>query len=68
MVSDFFFFFFFFFCLFGLRFGIVQMTRDSPPKPGELSAYSVFNKNFEKLPGTFDADQIDRQFRTGRMF
>jgi hypothetical protein len=24
-------------------------------KPGELSAYSVFNKDFKKIAGTFDA-------------
>ena len=27
-------------------------------KSGSLSAYSIFNKNFEKLPGEFSADQM----------
>jgi hypothetical protein len=36
-------------------------------RPGQKSAYSVFNKNFEKLQGTFDAEQIDAQYRTGRL-
>lgn len=31
-------------------------------KKGTLSAYSVFNKNFEKLPGTFDSDKVDEAF------
>lgn len=26
-----------------------------------MSAYSVFNKNCEKILGTFDANQIDRE-------
>jgi len=31
----------------------------------ELSAYSVFNPNFEKLQGTFSAEDYDRQLRRG---
>jgi hypothetical protein len=31
----------------------------------QLSAYSVFNPNFEKLPGTFSAEDYDRQLRRG---
>ena len=31
-------------------------------KPGTLSAYSVFNKNNEKLLGTFDLDSVERSF------
>ena len=34
--------------------------------PGTLSAYSIFNKNHEKILGTFDSDQVDKQF-AGRM-
>lgn len=30
--------------------------------PGTLSAYSIFNKNHEKLLGTFDAQEVDKQF------
>ncbi|CAF0964269.1 unnamed protein product [Adineta ricciae] len=31
----------------------------------QLSAYSVFNPNFEKLQGTFSAEDYDRQLRHG---
>jgi hypothetical protein len=31
----------------------------------QLSAYSVFNPNFEKLQGTFSAEDYDRQLRRG---
>lgn len=27
-------------------------------KEGEMSAYSVFNKGFKKLPGTFSAEEM----------
>lgn len=30
---------------------------------GSLSPWSVFNPNFEVMPGTLTADQLDRQFR-----
>ncbi len=30
-------------------------------KEGEISAYSVFNKNCEKILGTFDSNQIERE-------
>jgi len=36
-------------------------------REGELSAYSIFNRNVERLPGQLDADQIDREIRQGRM-
>jgi len=36
-------------------------------RPGEKSAYSVFNKGQEQIQGTFSADQIDKQFRTGSL-
>ena len=29
--------------------------------PGTLSAYSLFNKNHEKILGTFDSQEVDRQ-------
>ncbi|PHU08400.1 hypothetical protein BC332_20260 [Capsicum chinense] len=35
-------------------------------KQGELSAYSVFNEDFRELPGTLNADHIDRDIRAGR--
>lgn len=31
----------------------------------ELSAYSVFNPNFEKIQGTFSAEDYDKQLRRG---
>ncbi len=31
----------------------------------ELSAYSVFNPNFEKIQGTFSGEDYDRQLRRG---
>ena len=34
-------------------------------KNSELSAYSVFNKNFERLEGTLTADQFERELRLG---
>ena len=32
-------------------------------KDGKLSAYSVFNKNFETIKGTLTADQFDNEIR-----
>ena len=34
-------------------------------KPGELSAYSVFNEGFQRIMGDLDAEQIDQQLRRG---
>eukprot|EP00729_Bicosta_minor_P003696 gene3696-10459_t len=36
-------------------------------RPGEKSAYSVFNRGVEQIQGTFSADDIDRQYRTGSL-
>lgn len=36
-------------------------------KPGEASAYSIFNEDFRELPGTLNADRIDRDVRTGQV-
>lgn len=33
---------------------------------GELSAYSIFNENFRELPGTLNADRLDRDIRAGQ--
>ena len=35
-------------------------------KPGEASAYSLFNRGFRALPGQLTADEVDRQVRTGQ--
>ncbi|XP_021765687.1 uncharacterized protein LOC110730213 isoform X1 [Chenopodium quinoa] len=34
---------------------------------GELSAYSIFNEDFRELPGTLNADRLDRDLRTGQL-
>ena len=34
-------------------------------KPGEASAYSVFNPNCERLDGTFTMEQFERELRYG---
>lgn len=33
---------------------------------GDLSAYSIFNENFRELPGTLNADRLDRDIRAGQ--
>ncbi|XP_043693921.1 uncharacterized protein LOC122644606 [Telopea speciosissima] len=33
---------------------------------GDLSAYSIFNEDFRELPGTLNADRIDRDVRAGQ--
>ncbi|KAM7259637.1 hypothetical protein ACFE04_015378 [Oxalis oulophora] len=35
-------------------------------KPGEVSAYSIFNEDFRELPGTLNADRLDRDIRNGQ--
>ncbi len=39
--------------------------RNESRKRGELSPYSVFNENFQRIMGDLDADQIDEQLRRG---
>ncbi|KAJ9135095.1 hypothetical protein P3X46_032314 [Hevea brasiliensis] len=34
---------------------------------GDLSAYSIFNDDFRELPGTLNADRIDRDIRAGQL-
>jgi hypothetical protein len=36
-------------------------------RPGTLSPYSVFNRNFERLEGTFDPSKFEKQLRQGRI-
>lgn len=36
-------------------------------REGEASAYSIFNDNFQQLPGQLTADQLDDQVRRGQM-
>ncbi|RZS11960.1 hypothetical protein BHM03_00043338, partial [Ensete ventricosum] len=33
---------------------------------GDLSAYSIFNEDFQELPGTLNADRLDRDIRAGQ--
>ena len=64
-------FFFFIQIGFGAVYFIVSMTflmiysMKNKRKSYEPSAYSVFNKNFEKIDGTFTAEQFERQMIYG---
>lgn len=40
-------------------------TRTEPRQTGQLSAYSVFNPNQERLDGTFTAEQFEKELRMG---
>jgi len=42
-------------------------TGTRPRQPGELSAYSVFNRNCERIDGTFTAEQFEDQLRHGSL-
>ncbi|PON57086.1 Ubiquitin domain containing protein [Parasponia andersonii] len=35
-------------------------------QPGDVSAYSIFNEDFRELPGTLNADRLDRDVRSGQ--
>uniref|UniRef100_A0A9I9D6G2 Ubiquitin-like domain-containing protein n=1 Tax=Cucumis melo TaxID=3656 RepID=A0A9I9D6G2_CUCME len=35
-------------------------------RSGEMSAYSIFNEGFRELPGTLNADRLDRDVRLGQ--
>ncbi|XP_073824806.1 SAYSVFN motif domain containing 1 [Musca autumnalis] len=44
--------------------GLVVMylnTRTGPKSPGEISAYSVFNKDFKSIDGSLKAEQFERE-------
>ncbi|XP_050510600.1 uncharacterized protein LOC126887234 [Diabrotica virgifera virgifera] len=40
-------------------------TRTRPKKKGEVSAYSVFNKDCKSIDGTLKAEQFEREIRYG---
>lgn len=40
-------------------------TRTRPRQEGELSAYSVFNKDCESIDGTLTAEQFEQEIRFG---
>ncbi len=42
-----------------------SLDRRRRRQRNELSAYSVFNPNFEKIQGTFSGEDYDRQLRRG---
>ncbi len=44
---------------------ILSMRGGKKRKAGTLSAYSVFNKNFEVIDGTFTAEQFEKELRRG---
>lgn len=45
------------------EFEMQMCTQLGTRKEGEKSAYSVFNDNFETLPGQLTADRINRELR-----
>ncbi|CAH9088539.1 unnamed protein product [Cuscuta europaea] len=50
----------------GTGFGIIFYNLGQR-QHGELSAYSIFNEDFRELPGTLNADHLDRDIRAGRL-
>lgn len=48
-----------------LLIGVFLNTRTRPKDKGEVSAYSVFNKNCESIDGTLKAEQFEREIRYG---
>ena len=49
----------------GLVFMVLSLRGGKKRAPGVPSAYSVFNKNFEVIDGTFTAEQFERELRYG---
>lgn len=45
--------------------GIYLNTRTRPKKSGEVSAYSVFNRDCQSIDGTLNAEQLQRQMLYG---
>lgn len=54
-----------YFVLSGFVFIVMSLRGGRKRESGELSAYSVFNKNFEVIDGTLSAEQFDRELRYG---
>ncbi|XVF52393.1 hypothetical protein PTKIN_Ptkin05aG0014700 [Pterospermum kingtungense] len=46
----------------GTGFGLIFLNLGRR-QPGDVSAYSIFNEDFQELPGTLNADAIDRDIR-----
>ncbi|XP_059478145.1 SAYSvFN domain-containing protein 1 [Neocloeon triangulifer] len=53
------------FCVISAIVFIFLCTKTTPRKPGEPSAYSVFNPNCESIDGTLKAEQFEREIRYG---
>jgi len=47
---------------------LMWYSLDRRRRRNELSAYSVFNPNFEKIQGTFSGEDYERQLRRGGAF
>lgn len=50
----------------GTGFGIILLNLGQR-KPGDVSAYSIFNEDFRELPGTLNAERLDGDIRTGQL-
>ncbi|XP_077234327.1 ubiquitin family protein [Tasmannia lanceolata] len=46
-------------------FSIILLNLGKRPH-GDLSAYSIFNEGFRELPGTLNAERLDRDIRAGQ--
>ncbi|KAH9705155.1 ubiquitin-like domain-containing protein [Citrus sinensis] len=46
----------------GTAFSIIFLNLGQR-QPGDMSAYSIFNDDFRELPGTLNADRLDRDIR-----
>ncbi|XP_059611151.1 SAYSvFN domain-containing protein 1 [Phlebotomus argentipes] len=51
------------FFLFSALAAVYFNTRTRPKKPGEISAYSVFNKDCHAIDGTLKAEQFEAELR-----
>lgn len=49
----------------GLVLIVLSLRGGKKRAPDELSAYSVFNKNFETIEGTLSAEQFEKELRYG---
>ncbi|XP_058104233.1 uncharacterized protein LOC131248161 isoform X2 [Magnolia sinica] len=50
----------------GTGFAII-LTNLGQRRQGDTSAYSIFNDDFRELPGTLNADRLDRDIRAGQL-
>ncbi|KAH7578615.1 hypothetical protein JRO89_XS01G0405500 [Xanthoceras sorbifolium] len=50
----------------GTAFSIIFLNLGQR-QPGDISAYSIFNDDFRELPGTLNADRLDRDLRAGQI-